>query len=263
MGPGRGWRVAREWVVCQDIRVQSLYDFPEIYDAFHADVTEDLGYFRRLARCSGGPVIEAGCGTGRVASVLVQDGCTVFGIDRSEVLLARASDTIRRALAGSDAPGRFEAIHGDVRECAAPASAALVILPLHFCAHVHSMPELEDLLRRVRRACVPGGRVALHGFVRGAGVAADGELVHRKTVRVGAEGESEWYETRVLSGDIEELVWYLQTPRDDYTFELKLRIWSVDQYVQAAAAAGLVPDKSWSQVDDENMFLCFSCTSPE
>jgi SAM-dependent methyltransferase len=50
----------------------------------------DVPFWRRLARRAGGPVLELGCGTGRVSLPLAKAGVAVVGIDRSAGMLARA-----------------------------------------------------------------------------------------------------------------------------------------------------------------------------
>src|SRR5438552_5870730 len=61
----------------------------EIYDALAASiiagspVAGDVEFYRGLAKETGGPVLEVGCGTGRVAMALAADGHDVVGIDLS------------------------------------------------------------------------------------------------------------------------------------------------------------------------------------
>src|SRR3954470_8087291 len=50
----------------------------------------DVPFWRRVAREARGPVLELGCGTGRVSLPLTRAGVTLVGVDRSERMLARA-----------------------------------------------------------------------------------------------------------------------------------------------------------------------------
>jgi len=65
---------------------------PAIYDAMAASIPggDDVAFYRSLAEQAGGPVVELGCGTGRVAIPLAEAGFDVTGIDRSAGMLARA-----------------------------------------------------------------------------------------------------------------------------------------------------------------------------
>src|SRR5436309_8112381 len=74
-----------------DERLAALYDL----DARFEDPAID--WFRGLARMTGGPVLELGVGSGRVAVPLAKDGHEVVGVDRSPAMLKRAESYARRA----------------------------------------------------------------------------------------------------------------------------------------------------------------------
>lgn len=72
------------------------------YDAAYAvlpTLGPDIDFYRELARESGGPVLEIGCGTGRVLSRIAVDGLDCCGIDASKQMLERCrgklSDSVR------------------------------------------------------------------------------------------------------------------------------------------------------------------------
>lgn len=54
---------------------------PELYHAHHLSYLEDLPYWISLADQVAGPILELGCGTGRVLQYLTQEGCRVTGLD--------------------------------------------------------------------------------------------------------------------------------------------------------------------------------------
>jgi SAM-dependent methyltransferase len=54
--------------------------------------TADLMFWRALAEKVGGPVLDVGAGTGRVALALAQDGHEVVAIDRDDELLSELRD---------------------------------------------------------------------------------------------------------------------------------------------------------------------------
>jgi SAM-dependent methyltransferase len=54
---------------------------PELYHQHHTGYQEDLPYWLTLADDAAGPVLELGCGTGRVFSQLRQEGIPVIGLD--------------------------------------------------------------------------------------------------------------------------------------------------------------------------------------
>lgn len=84
------------------------------YDLLHADYDEDLGLWLSFAGRTDRPVLEVGCGTGRVAIPLAQAGHHVVGIDPSAAMLERA-----RGRAGA-AGGRIELIEGRPQDANLP-----------------------------------------------------------------------------------------------------------------------------------------------
>jgi SAM-dependent methyltransferase len=54
--------------------------------------TADLRFWRALAEKVGGPVLDVGAGTGRIALALAQDGHEVVAIDRDDELLSELRD---------------------------------------------------------------------------------------------------------------------------------------------------------------------------
>ena len=56
----------------------------------------DVPFWRTLALRHDGPVLELGCGTGRISIPLAKAGVSLVGIDRSDAMLARARQRIRR-----------------------------------------------------------------------------------------------------------------------------------------------------------------------
>ncbi|MBE3132115.1 MAG: class I SAM-dependent methyltransferase, partial [Acidobacteria bacterium] len=57
----------------------------------------DVPFWTRLARRAGGPVLELGCGTGRVLMPVAATGVRLVGVDLSAPMLARARRRMRRA----------------------------------------------------------------------------------------------------------------------------------------------------------------------
>jgi ubiquinone/menaquinone biosynthesis C-methylase UbiE len=68
--------------------VASSYDsIAGLYDPWSRSVTEDVDFYVAEARKAGGPVVELGVGTGRIAVPTAQAGVPVIGIDSSERML--------------------------------------------------------------------------------------------------------------------------------------------------------------------------------
>jgi SAM-dependent methyltransferase len=89
-----------------------------IYDLEHDEVRDDLVFYRELARRADGPVLDLGCGSGRLLRALLDGGAPrVVGVDGSSALLRRARRRINADAVLSEAlrDGRLEVLMGDVR----------------------------------------------------------------------------------------------------------------------------------------------------
>jgi SAM-dependent methyltransferase len=75
----------------------SLDLIAKYYDFLHGDMEEDLPMWQTLARGITAPILEVGCGTGRLLTHLAQTGHTLTGIDLSEVALSAAQAKLQAA----------------------------------------------------------------------------------------------------------------------------------------------------------------------
>jgi SAM-dependent methyltransferase len=66
------------------------YDDGERYDQEYGAWEPDGPFYERLAKASGGPVLELGCGTGRIAIALARQGFEITGVDVAASMLAQA-----------------------------------------------------------------------------------------------------------------------------------------------------------------------------
>ena len=69
--------------------------FAAYYDLEYAAHTADLNFYREFAYQAGGPILELGCGTGRVLAALEETSLELTGIDTSQSMLAIARQTLR------------------------------------------------------------------------------------------------------------------------------------------------------------------------
>ena len=113
---------------------------------------EDVGFYLEEARRSGGPVVELGVGTGRIAVPLGADGIHVIGIDSSRRMLDVCAR--RAALAGVTLDLRV----GDLREPPVTERVPLVICPFRSLLHMHTDEDRLGVLGASYDLLVPGGR---------------------------------------------------------------------------------------------------------
>jgi SAM-dependent methyltransferase len=134
-------------------------DLPALYDLGHAHLRDDVALYLQLAQVVGDPILELGCGTGRVLGPLAAAGHRVVGVDRSVPMLERARAELER----QDLAGRVTLSQGDMTEAdRAPGGPfGLVLCTLNGLAHLTSASEQRAALLAARRALDPRGMLVL------------------------------------------------------------------------------------------------------
>ena len=116
--------------------------------------TADLPLWQELAREAGGPVLDVGAGTGRVALDLARAGHRVTALDLDPALLA--------ALAERAAGLPVETLVADAAGFdAGEAAFALVAVPMQTIQLLPDADARAGFFASARRAVAPGGLVAL------------------------------------------------------------------------------------------------------
>lgn len=141
------------------------FDFPfddwaDIYDAVYADLTHDVDFYVELARGSGGPVLELGCGTGRISLPIAREGIAVTGIDISPRMIEVAQ--AKAAKRGLSERCVFQS--GDMAALQLAERFPLVIMPFRSFQSMLATEEQRQALGRVRERLAPGGVFAMDTF---------------------------------------------------------------------------------------------------
>src|SRR5688572_24350799 len=135
-------------------------DYAAYYDWENAQTVgrRDIRFWERMAAAVDGPVLELGCGTGRVAIPVAKAGATVVGIDRSASMLARGRMKVKRARVAS----RVKLIRGDIRHLPFPdKSFELVMAPYGILQSLLDEKLLAATLQDVNRVLTRGGLFGL------------------------------------------------------------------------------------------------------
>ena len=114
--------------------------------------TEDLPLWHELAAGCGGPVLDLGAGTGRVALDLARAGHEVLALDRDEQLLA--------ALAERAAALPVEIVPADARDFHLDRQVSLVLAPMQTIQLLGGPDGRAGLLRCALASLRPGGLLA-------------------------------------------------------------------------------------------------------
>lgn len=152
--------------------VSSFYEVDslstEVYDALAAGIIPgspmdgDIDFYRRLAGETGGPVLEVGCGTGRVAVVLAADGHEVVGVDLSAPMLRLAEQ--RRACLEAEVAARISFRQADMTTLDLGRDFALVVTPSRVFQFALTSHAQRQALATLRRHLRPDGQLVLDLF---------------------------------------------------------------------------------------------------
>jgi SAM-dependent methyltransferase len=117
----------------------------------------DLPLWRALADDAGGPILDVGAGTGRVALDLARHGHDVTALDSDGALLA----ALRERVAAAALPA-IPTVRADARDFAiAGATFALILVPMQTVQLLGGAAGRAGLLRCARTHLLPGGLFAL------------------------------------------------------------------------------------------------------
>lgn len=142
------------------------------YDAENVDFVEDLILYSTLADEAGDPILDLGCGTGRVMLHLAQDGYRTVGLDRSEAMLERGR---RKLKSMPDLAPRARFVHGDALNPALDERFKLIIVPYNTFMHFSEQDDQLTVLRQCARLLDEDGLLVLDLPNAGEMVATQGD----------------------------------------------------------------------------------------
>jgi SAM-dependent methyltransferase len=150
--------------ITDDERAGAVEPFQDaaLYDWEYRRRRSDVAFYRMLAGERGGPILDLGCGTGRLTLPLARDGHNVVGIDLSKPMLARARQRVQRA--ARPVAQRCLIMRADLRSLPIRGHFPLVIAAFHTVQHLVDDGDLLALFRAVRRAIAPDGWFAFDLF---------------------------------------------------------------------------------------------------
>jgi ubiquinone/menaquinone biosynthesis C-methylase UbiE len=134
--------------------IAPFYDLE--FDAFDADVELYMGYLQMV----GGPVLELGCGTGRLLGPLAETGFSVTGLDNSESMIEIARS--RKSSHG----GSISLVHGDMRDLSrfGPNTFRLVFVAINSFLHLETRDDQLQALKQIRNILDRDGLLIIDVF---------------------------------------------------------------------------------------------------
>jgi SAM-dependent methyltransferase len=205
---------------------------------------DDVGFYVGLCAQVKGPVLELGCGNGRILLELAQHGIDAIGVDGSAGML----EELRRKAVLRSLPVR--ALRMDVADLALRPGFAAILCPYSLITYITDDDEVARLLTRIRGLLAPGGMFVIDAFVPKPVVAqaefredyrrSFGAHTLRRSKRIQPLGAAtnrieRRYQVLAEDGAVLEQVDVVEI----------IRPYSPEALRQAVAAAGFVPGQEW------------------
>jgi ubiquinone/menaquinone biosynthesis C-methylase UbiE len=132
----------------------------DTYDAQYAlirDPCGDVAFYAGLAAQTGGPVLELGCGTGRVLLPIARTGIACTGVEPSAEML--------RVLRSKQPPDNLTLVQGSMQTLDLPERGfALAYMAFRAFQHLLTIEDQLEALTRIRDHLKPDGLLALDVF---------------------------------------------------------------------------------------------------
>jgi len=136
------------------------YDrFAWIYDIEYRNVVEDIPFYIESFKGISLPLLELGCGTGRLIFPLASSGHSILGLDISGEMLKIARRKLRKDY--SCLKDRVELVKGDMRNFDLKRSFGGVLIAFNTFMHLISIEDQDNCLSSVYRHLEPGGRLVI------------------------------------------------------------------------------------------------------
>lgn len=143
-----------------------------LYDSFIADYydsspiltqrTQDIPFYCSAARQYGDPVLELGCGTGRITLAVGEAGYRIVGLDISGRMLEKAVE--KRAAVRREARERVHLMQGDMAKFDLGEKFRTILVPFRPFQHLLETEQQMGCLDCARKHLMPNGRLIVDFF---------------------------------------------------------------------------------------------------
>lgn len=133
------------------------YEDPAYYTKTYRERTGDVRFYVDLAVARGGPVLEYGCGNGRITLPIARFGVDITGVDLSAAMLGDLRTRLRNE--PEEVRRRVRLRRGDMRSVRLDRRFPLVICPFNAFLHLYTRVDVERFLARAREHLTPRGEL--------------------------------------------------------------------------------------------------------
>lgn len=133
------------------------YEDPAYYTKTYRHRLQDVRYYVDLAIENGGPVLEYGCGNGRIAIPIARRGVAITGVDLSAPMVADLRKRVRYE--DDEVRRRVRVVRGDMRSARLKDRFPLILCTFNAFLHLYTREDVERFLARVKDHLTPHGEL--------------------------------------------------------------------------------------------------------
>jgi len=127
------------------------------YDMYDTGLWGDVDFYVQEATKSGSPVLELGCGTGRILLPIAESGVEIVGLDRSADMLEIAKEKI--AEKSEAIQNRISLVEGNIERFHLDRPFRLIMIPHRTFMHIMTTSAQKDALHCIREHLTEDGRL--------------------------------------------------------------------------------------------------------
>jgi SAM-dependent methyltransferase len=139
------------------IGLTDLYRDGKHYDALN-NFDYDIPFYFDLIKLFGEPILDLGCGTGRITIPIAKNGHKIIGIDSSKKMLDEA---MQKAQSSSLT---IDFIESDIRNFDLPERFSLILLTFNTICHLYDFESIFSTFTCIKKHLKPGGRLIIDVF---------------------------------------------------------------------------------------------------
>ncbi len=134
----------------------------ELYDTFSTGLVGDVEFYVEEAKRAGSPVLELGCGTGRILIPIAEAGVEIVGLDAAASMLSIASNKVSRL--PEEIQTRIQLVVGDMRAFDLGRKFSLILIPYRAFLHLLTVEDQKQALGVIRDHLMEGGQLVFNVF---------------------------------------------------------------------------------------------------
>jgi len=123
----------------------------KLYDGLFDNFTEDINFYTNLGRRVNTPILELGCGTGRLTLPLARAGCKVIAVDKQQDMLNILKEKMKKET--QEVRKNIQIVKKDIRKFkySFGYKFELILLPFNLFSHLVTQKDQLNTLKNIHK----------------------------------------------------------------------------------------------------------------